>query len=57
MTAEEVIDFFAPSNESVNAVIDWVASAGIDRARISLSANKQASHDDPVELDSANKPL
>lgn len=43
MTAEEVIDFFAASNESVDAVIAWVTSSGIDRKRVSLSANKQVS--------------
>ena len=43
MTAEEVIDFFAASDESVDAVIAWVTSSGIDRKRVSLSANKQVS--------------
>jgi len=41
MTAEEVIDFFAPNEDSINAVMDWAASTGIDRSRISLSTNKQ----------------
>ncbi|UKZ74649.1 hypothetical protein TrVFT333_002319 [Trichoderma virens FT-333] len=41
MTAEEVIDFFAPAQSSVDAVIDWLVSSGIDRKRISQSANKQ----------------
>ncbi|KAL7941112.1 peptidase S8/S53 domain-containing protein [Trichoderma barbatum] len=41
MTAEEVIDFFAPAQSSVDAVIDWLISSGIDRKRISQSANKQ----------------
>jgi tripeptidyl-peptidase-1 len=50
MTAEEVIDFFAPSDESVDAIIEWVTSAGIDRDRVSLSANKQwIQFDAPVE--------
>lgn len=43
MTVEEVTDFFAPAQSSVDAVIDWLVSAGIDRKRISQSANKQVS--------------
>lgn len=43
MTVEEVTDFFAPAQSSVDAVIDWLVSSGIDRARISQSANKQVS--------------
>ncbi|KAH7038297.1 peptidase S8/S53 domain-containing protein [Microdochium trichocladiopsis] len=41
MTAEEVIDFFAPPQSLVDAVADWVSSAGISRERIGHSANKQ----------------
>lgn len=41
MTSEEVIDFFAPAQSSVDAVLDWLTSAGIERRRISQSANKQ----------------
>jgi hypothetical protein len=43
MTSEEIIDFFAPAQSSVDAVIDWLVSSGIERQRISQSANKQAS--------------
>ena len=43
MTSEEVIEFFAPAQSSVDAVIDWLVSSGIDPSRISQSANKQAS--------------
>lgn len=43
MTSEEIIDFFAPAQSSVDAVINWLVSAGIERQRISQSANKQAS--------------
>lgn len=43
MTPEEVIDFFAPSDEGVDAIIAWVTSSGINRDRVSLSANKQVS--------------
>ncbi|KAJ1325406.1 tripeptidyl-peptidase I [Microdochium nivale] len=41
MTPEEVIDFFAPSQSLVDAVTDWVSSAGIAKERIGHSANKQ----------------
>ncbi|KAB5513198.1 putative Tripeptidyl-peptidase sed1 [Coniochaeta sp. 2T2.1] len=41
MSAEEVIDLFAPSAESVNAVTEWLKSAGFAADRISQSANKQ----------------
>lgn len=43
MTSEEIIDFFAPAQSSVDAVINWIVSSGIERQRISQSANKQAS--------------
>jgi tripeptidyl-peptidase-1 len=43
MTSEEVTDFFAPAQSSVDAVIDWLVSSGIAPSRISQSANKQAS--------------
>jgi tripeptidyl-peptidase-1 len=32
-TAKEVEDFFAPRSESVNSVIDWLESSGIDYTR------------------------
>jgi tripeptidyl-peptidase-1 len=41
MTAEEVIEFFAPPASTVNAVIDWIAASGIARERIGHSTNKQ----------------
>ncbi|KAJ1323356.1 tripeptidyl-peptidase I [Microdochium nivale] len=41
MTAEEVIEFFAPSQALVDAVADWVSSSGISRERIGHSSNKQ----------------
>ncbi|RFU72704.1 alkaline serine protease [Trichoderma arundinaceum] len=41
MTSEEVINFFAPAQSSVDAVIDWLTSSGIERQRISQSVNKQ----------------
>lgn len=41
MTAEEVIDFFAPPATTVNAVIDWIAASGISKDRIGHSTNKQ----------------
>ncbi|KAL1985429.1 hypothetical protein VTN96DRAFT_7872 [Rasamsonia emersonii] len=40
-TAEEVHDLFAPSEDSVAAVRNWLESAGIASDRISQSHNKQ----------------
>ena len=40
-TAEEVIDIFAPSKETVDSVRGWLENAGITASRISQSANKQ----------------
>ncbi|CAK7264275.1 hypothetical protein SEPCBS119000_000905 [Sporothrix epigloea] len=41
MSAKEVIDFFAPDRTSVDAVVNWLTSAGIHVDRITQSANKQ----------------
>lgn len=41
MSAREVIDFFAPSRESVEAVRDWLVAGGINATKISQSVNKQ----------------
>lgn len=41
LSVQQVIDLFAPSDSSVREVIDWVASAGIPKERISQSTNKQ----------------
>ncbi|KAK8022785.1 Tripeptidyl-peptidase sed1 [Apiospora rasikravindrae] len=41
MSSEEVIDFFAPQQSSVDAVIDWVVASGISRDRVAQSVNKQ----------------
>ncbi|KAF2101778.1 subtilisin-like protein [Rhizodiscina lignyota] len=38
-TAEEVAKKFAPSEESIGAVRDWLTSSGIDRKRISHTTN------------------
>ena len=43
MTAEEVIEYFAPTRSSVDAVIGWLVDAGVAPTRISQSANKQVS--------------
>jgi tripeptidyl-peptidase I len=43
MAAEEVIDFFAPHQDSVDAVMNWLVEGGIARERIGLSVNKQVS--------------
>ncbi|KAI6361932.1 hypothetical protein MCOR25_006355 [Pyricularia grisea] len=36
-TADEVVEAFAPKQESVDAVMDWLAAEGIERHRVSLS--------------------
>lgn len=41
MTAEEVIDFFAPRQSSIDAVMKWLASSGISAERCAPSVNKQ----------------
>ncbi|KAH8897407.1 subtilisin-like protein [Thozetella sp. PMI_491] len=41
MTSDDVVKFFAPSETTVQAVLEWLVSAGISRNRIGLSANKQ----------------
>ncbi|GAP82686.1 putative alkaline serine protease [Rosellinia necatrix] len=41
MSAQEVIDFFAPHESSVEVVRNWLQGAGISADRISLSTNKQ----------------
>jgi tripeptidyl-peptidase I len=41
MTANEVIDFFAPEQSTTEAVIEWLVESGISADRVALSANKQ----------------
>lgn len=41
MTAEEVIDFFAPEPSTTDAVLDWIVASGISADRVSVSTNKQ----------------
>jgi tripeptidyl-peptidase I len=41
MTEEDIIDFFAPHESSVNSVTDWLVRSGIARGRMSQSYNKQ----------------
>jgi tripeptidyl-peptidase-1 len=41
MTAEEVVDFFAPEKSTTDAVMEWIVSSGISTERIGLSVNKQ----------------
>ncbi|KAL8637835.1 MAG: hypothetical protein Q9228_004943 [Teloschistes exilis] len=40
-TAEEIHDLFAPSQDSVDSVRQWLEAAGIAPHRVSLSTNKQ----------------
>ncbi|KAI0967950.1 peptidase S8/S53 domain-containing protein [Xylaria arbuscula] len=50
LSAQEVVDFFAPLEESVEAVKDWLVEAGIQAHTISQSANKQwVQFDAPVD--------
>ncbi|KAH9883818.1 subtilisin-like protein [Xylariomycetidae sp. FL2044] len=41
MTAEEVVELFAPDVASVDIVVDWLQTSGISKDRIALSVNKQ----------------
>ncbi|KAH8883712.1 subtilisin-like protein [Thozetella sp. PMI_491] len=41
MSSTEVIEFFAPAQSTVNAVLDWLVDSGISRTRITQSTNKQ----------------
>ncbi|GAW10864.1 hypothetical protein ANO14919_001990 [Xylariales sp. No.14919] len=41
MSAEEVIDFFAPHESTVDVVRNWLHDAGISADRVTLSSNKQ----------------
>ena len=43
MTADEVIDFFAPDSTTTDAVMEWIASSGIGSDRAAVSVNKQVS--------------
>ncbi|KAI1337368.1 subtilisin-like protein [Xylariaceae sp. FL0016] len=41
LSAEDVVDFFSPSETTIRAVKDWLVSAGIPSHSISQSDNKQ----------------
>ena len=41
MTTEEVVDFFAPHQSTVDAVTEWLIESGICADRFAISANKQ----------------
>ncbi|ORY56843.1 alkaline serine protease [Pseudomassariella vexata] len=41
LSAAQVIDLFAPSDDSVDAVTQWLVTSGIPRFTISQSSNKQ----------------
>ena len=40
-TAEEIVELFAPSKETVSSVRNWLETSGIESDRISQSANRQ----------------
>jgi tripeptidyl-peptidase-1 len=50
-SAEEVAEIFAPSRSTVDAIYDWLVSAGIASEKISQSANKQWMQFDASALD------
>lgn len=41
MTADEVIDFFAPHESTSDAVMEWLVDSGIGEDRLAISVNKQ----------------
>jgi hypothetical protein len=41
MTADEIVDFFAPDQVATDAVLEWLVSSGISADHLSISANKQ----------------
>jgi tripeptidyl-peptidase-1 len=41
MTTEEVVEFFAPHQSTVDAVTEWLVESGISADRFAISANKQ----------------
>ncbi|KAI0482591.1 subtilisin-like protein [Xylariaceae sp. FL0804] len=41
MSSEDVIDFFAPAQASVDAVLGWLTASGIAKDRLAQSANRQ----------------
>jgi len=45
-TPKQIVDTFAPSAESIGAVMDWLIDSGISRERLRLAANKAWIHVD-----------
>ena len=41
LTSDEVVRMFAPEETAVNAVKDWLNTAGVALSRLSQSVNKQ----------------
>lgn len=39
-TADEVADYFSPSDSTIESIRQWLEESGIDNERVSLSANK-----------------
>ena len=39
-TPTEIIDTFAPTQETISAVMEWLVDAGFSRERLRLSVNK-----------------
>ena len=53
-TVTEVIDAFAPSRETITAVIDWLIDSGFSRDRLRLSLNKGWIHVNASTLEVEN---
>jgi tripeptidyl-peptidase-1 len=41
MTAEEIVDFFAPHPSTTDVVMEWLVTSGISSDRLAISVNKQ----------------
>lgn len=41
MTSEEIIEFFAPAQSTVDAVLEWLIESGLNADRLEVSVNKQ----------------
>lgn len=41
MTAEQVVDYFAPHPSTAEVVMEWLVASGISADRFAISANKQ----------------
>jgi hypothetical protein len=49
MTPEEIVDFFAPEQSTIEAVKEWLVDSGISSDRVALSSNKQVIPPDQLD--------